>query len=108
VVADAPESAGAFALPFKGRVGWGWVCPSSLSFFFVHHFLCSSFRRLRAPERANSEACPKGERQDGANQAGIQLSSFHLQSFVSPLASRLLFGIAPKSNQKGLAPDAVF
>ena len=30
-----------------------------------------------------------------------------MQSFRSPAASGLLFGIAPKSNQKGLAPDAV-
>jgi len=30
-----------------------------------------------------------------------------VQSYVSPAASRLLFGIAPKSNQKGLAPNAV-
>ena len=30
-----------------------------------------------------------------------------VQSFRSPVASGLLFGIAPKSNQKGLAPDAV-
>jgi len=30
-----------------------------------------------------------------------------MESFRSPLASGLLFGIAPKSNQKGLAPDAV-
>jgi hypothetical protein len=33
-------------------------------------------------------------------KAGIQLLSFQVQSFVSPAASRLLFGIAQKVTKK--------
>jgi hypothetical protein len=76
------SGSGALALPFKGRGGWGWVCSRRLLF------------------RRHSRA-------SGYPFCSCSVFLYEEQSFRSPAGSGLLFGIAPKSNQKGPAPDAV-
>ena len=76
----------------------------------VRSVFCSSFRRLRAPgARANSEAGPKGERQRGASQAGIQFLVLGLQGRAStrPTGERVtFFACAKKGNQRNTPPSA--
>src|SRR5262249_1610285 len=76
-------------------------------------FSCSSFWRKpdcggRMPERISRSAGPKGERQDGASQAGIQLLVLFFSSFKSrasaPLRGAAYFSCLPKRSKQEKAP----
>jgi hypothetical protein len=84
--AGSTRPAASLALPFKGRVGWGW-CRSPCRRRGLT--LYSSFRRK--PESSVFARCL-------LSKCGS----------TRPAAERVTFWHCPKSNQKGLAPNAVF